>query len=94
MTTYDFVVVGAGIVGLATARELQLRHPGITIAVVDKETRPGQHQSGHNSGVLHAGVYYKPGSLKAQLCVQGKASMERFADEHGIAYETLSLIHI
>lgn len=87
-TAYDIVIVGSGIVGLATARELQMRHPQLGIAVVDKESRPGQHQSGHNSGVLHAGVYYKPGSLKAQLCVQGKAQMERFADEHGIAYET------
>ena len=56
--------------------------------MVEKEDGPGRHQSGHNSGVLHAGVYYKPGSLKAQLCVDGKASMQRFADEHGIAYET------
>ena len=87
-TTYDFVVVGSGIVGLATARELLQRHPQLKIAVVDKEDRPGRHQSGHNSGVLHAGVYYKPGSLKAQLCVQGKTAMERFADEHGISYET------
>lgn len=85
---YDIVVVGAGIVGLATARELLDRHPQLGIAVVEKEDRAGQHQSGHNSGVLHAGVYYKPGSLKAQLCVQGKIAMERFADEHGIAYET------
>ena len=86
--TYDIVVVGAGIVGLATARELQQRHPQLAIAVVDKESGPGRHQSGHNSGVLHAGVYYKPGSLKAKLCVQGKTAMERFAEEHGIGYET------
>lgn len=87
-TSYDVVVVGAGIVGLATARELHARYPNQRIAVVDKEAVPGRHQSGHNSGVLHAGVYYKPGSLKAQLCVRGKAAMERFADEHGIPYET------
>ena len=85
---YDVVVVGAGIVGLATALELSTRRPDITVAVVDKESAPGRHQSGHNSGVLHAGVYYKPGSLKAQLCVDGKQRMERFADEHGIGYET------
>jgi L-2-hydroxyglutarate oxidase LhgO len=85
---YDVVVIGAGILGLATARELRARHPGLRVAVVDKEEAPGRHQSGHNSGVLHAGVYYKPGSLKAELCVRGKAAMERFADEHGIAYET------
>lgn len=84
---FDIVMVGAGIVGLATARELRTRHPRLRIAVLDKEAGPGQHQSGHNSGVLHAGVYYQPGSLKAQLCVDGKARMERFADEHGIPFE-------
>lgn len=85
---FDVVMIGAGIVGLAAARELHLRHPHLKMAVLDKEQKPGQHQSGHNSGVLHAGVYYKPGSLKARLCVDGKARMERFADEHGITYET------
>ncbi len=87
-TAYDIVIIGSGIVGLATARELHGRHPQLAIAIVDKEAQPGRHQSGHNSGVLHAGVYYKPGSLKARLCVQGKQHMERFADEHGISYET------
>lgn len=81
-------MIGAGIVGLAAAWELHTRYPQLKMAVLDKEEAPGQHQSGHNSGVLHAGVYYKPGSLKAQLCVDGKTQMERFADEHGIAYET------
>ncbi|MBA8793249.1 L-2-hydroxyglutarate oxidase LhgO [Friedmanniella endophytica] len=84
---YDVIVVGAGIVGLATARQLLTDHPSLRVAVLEKETGPGRHQSGHNSGVLHAGVYYKPGSLKAQLCVDGKARMERFADEHGVSYE-------
>jgi L-2-hydroxyglutarate oxidase len=87
-TPYEVVVVGAGIVGLATARELRTRHPDLRLAVIDKETSPGCHQSGHNSGVLHAGVYYKPGSLKAQLCVEGKAELEQFADEHQIPYQT------
>ncbi len=86
--TYDVAVIGAGIVGLATARELLRRHPDLTVAVLDKEASAGRHQSGHNSGVLHAGVYYKPGSLKARLCVQGKVAMERFAAEHGIPVET------
>ncbi|GAB2870552.1 L-2-hydroxyglutarate oxidase [Nocardioides pacificus] len=85
---YDVVMVGAGIVGLATARELHRRAPRLRIAVLDKEDAPGRHQSGHNSGVLHAGVYYRPGSLKALLCVEGKARMERFAQAHDIAYET------
>jgi L-2-hydroxyglutarate oxidase LhgO len=87
-TPYGAVIVGAGILGLATAHELLRRFPDARLAIVDKEEAPGRHQSGHNSGVLHAGVYYKPGSLKAKLCVQGKAAMERFADEHGVPYET------
>jgi L-2-hydroxyglutarate oxidase len=87
-TPYGAVIVGAGILGLATGRELLRRYPDARLAIVDKEPAPGRHQSGHNSGVLHAGVYYKPGSLKAELCVQGKAAMERFAEEHGVRYET------
>ncbi len=87
MEQYDVVMVGAGILGLATARELHSRHPALRVAVLDKELVPGRHQSGHNSGVLHAGVYYKPGSLKARLCVEGKVLMERFADEHEIPFE-------
>lgn len=85
---FDIVMIGAGIVGLATAWELHNRFPHLTMAVLDKESAPGRHQSGHSSGVLHAGVYYTPGSLKARLCVEGKARMERFADEHGINYQT------
>lgn len=87
MSHYDVVMVGAGIVGLATARELHARHPGLRIAVVDKEPGPGRHQSSHNSGVLHAGVYYKPGSLKARLCTAGKVLMEAYAEERGISFE-------
>ncbi len=87
-TPYGAVIVGAGILGLATAQELLRRYPGARLAIVDKEHVLGRHQSGHNSGVLHAGVYYKPGSLKARLCVQGKAAMERFAAEHDIPYQT------
>jgi L-2-hydroxyglutarate oxidase LhgO len=87
-TTYDVVMVGAGIVGLATVRELRRRHPDLRIAVLDKEQEVGRHQSGHNSGVLHAGVYYQPGSLKARLCVRGKQLMEDYATEHGIPFET------
>ncbi len=87
MKPYDLVMIGAGILGLATARELHGRHPSLSIAVLEKEPAAGLHQSGHNSGVLHAGVYYQPGSLKARLCVQGKVLMERFADEHDIPFE-------
>jgi len=78
------VVVGAGILGLATAREILSRHPQVRLLVVDKETVIAAHQTGHNSGVLHAGIYYQPGSLKARLCRTGKAALERYAEEKGI----------
>ena len=84
---YDIVVVGAGIVGLATARELLLRSPALRLLVVEKESEVAAHQTGHNSGVLHSGLYYTPGSLKARLCRSGKALLERFADEHEIAVD-------
>ncbi len=82
---YDVVVVGAGIVGLAAALRLLERHPGLRVAVIDKETAVARHQSGHNSGVLHRGVYYAPGSLKARLCVQGAHDLSRFCERRGIA---------
>jgi len=84
---YDIVVVGAGIVGLATARELLLRHPDLRLLVVEKESEVAAHQTGHNSGVLHSGLYYTPGSLKARLCRSGKALLEQFAEEHDIAVD-------
>jgi L-2-hydroxyglutarate oxidase LhgO len=80
----DLAVVGGGIVGLATAYRLLGRDPGLRIAIVEKESELATHQSGHNSGVLHAGLYYAPGSLKATLCREGKVELERFAGEHGI----------
>jgi 2-hydroxyglutarate dehydrogenase len=83
----DLTVVGAGIVGLATARELQRRDPGARIVVLEREDRVGAHQTGSNSGVAHAGIYYKPGSLKARLCVEGIRRLYDFCDEHGVAYE-------
>jgi L-2-hydroxyglutarate oxidase LhgO len=84
---YDVVVVGAGILGVATARELLRRWAGLRLAVLDKEDRVAAHQTGHNSGVLHAGLYYAPGSLKARLCREGKAALEDVAAEHGIPVE-------
>ncbi len=84
---HDVVVVGAGIVGLATAYKLLQARPDIDIAIVDKEDRVAAHQTGHNSGVLHSGVYYRPGSLKARLCRQGKAELEEFAATHGVPVE-------
>lgn len=83
----DVVVVGAGIVGLAVARELSRRHPTHQITVLEKEHRVAVHQTGHNSGVVHGGVYYEPGSLKARLCVEGARLMYEFCAEHAIPHE-------
>jgi L-2-hydroxyglutarate oxidase len=83
----DVAVVGGGILGLATARELQRRDPGARIVVLEREDGLGRHQSGSNSGVAHAGIYYAPGSLKARLCVEGVRELYAFCDEHGVAYE-------
>ena len=80
----DICVVGAGIVGLAVARALLRRHPGAEIAVIEREDRPAQHQSGHSSGVIHAGIYYRPGSLKARLCVEGARALHEYCGERGI----------
>jgi L-2-hydroxyglutarate oxidase LhgO len=81
---HDVVVVGAGILGLATARALLLERPKLKVAVVEKEREIGVHQTGHNSGVLHSGIYYAPGSLKAALCTRGKEALERYAGERDI----------
>ena len=81
---YDRVVVGAGILGLAVARELLSRRPDARIVVVDKAESVAAHQTSHNSGVIHAGVYYAPGSLKARLCVRGAALMYEYCERHGI----------
>jgi (S)-2-hydroxyglutarate dehydrogenase len=81
---FDVTIVGGGIVGLATALRVQQRRPALRIAVLEKEPELATHQSGHNSGVLHAGLYYQPGSLKARLCREGKTEIEAFAEAHGI----------
>jgi L-2-hydroxyglutarate oxidase LhgO len=81
---YDVAVVGAGILGLAVARELQSRRPGTRVAVLDKESTVGAHQTGRASGVVHRGVYYAPGSLKARLCVSGAERLLAYCDERGI----------
>lgn len=80
-------VIGGGIVGLATAYQLTQRSPGCQVVVLEKENSLGQHQTGHNSGVLHSGIYYKPGSLKATNCREGKKAMEAFCAAEGIDYE-------
>ena len=84
---YDLVIVGAGIVGLATAMELSKRRPDLRVLVLDKEDRISAHQSGHNSGVIHAGLYYKPGSLKATMAVEGARLMREFCQEHGLPHD-------
>lgn len=84
---YDVVVVGGGIVGLATAREVAMRHPNMHIALVEKENQLALHQTGHNSGVIHMGIYYKPGSLKAKLCVQGAEMVYKYLDDKNIPYK-------
>jgi L-2-hydroxyglutarate oxidase LhgO len=84
---YDVAVVGAGIVGLASARELVARRPGLRLAVIDKEPRIGAHQTGHNSGVIQSGIYYTPGSLKAQLCVAGSRELYAYCESRGVPTE-------
>lgn len=84
---YDIVIVGGGIVGLATAWQLLKLNPGLRIAVIEKEKEVAAHQTGHNSGVIHSGIYYKPGSLKAQNCIRGYQMMIDFCSEYGVPYD-------
>jgi len=83
---YDVIIIGAGIVGLATAAEMRGRWPSLRLLVLDKENGPARHQSGHNSGVVHAGVYYAPGSLKARFCREGAAATYAFCERHGLPH--------
>ena len=82
--TYDVAFVGGGIVGLASARALKLKHPNLSMVVIEKESTLASHQTGHNSGVIHSGVYYKPGSLKAKLCVEGNKRTYDYCRSHNI----------
>lgn len=84
MKTYDFVIIGGGIVGVSTAWQLQRRYPDAAVLLIEKERELARHQTGHNSGVIHAGVYYQPGSLKADFCKRGAAATMDFCMEHGI----------
>ena len=84
---FDIVVIGAGIVGLSTALHLTRTFKRMKVAVVEKESTVACHQSGHNSGVIHSGVYYKPGSLKARLCVEGAAEMVAFCRQYNLPHE-------
>lgn len=85
--TYDIIVVGGGIVGLATAYKLSLKQPNKSILVLEKESEVAKHQTGHNSGVIHSGIYYKPGSYKAINCVAGRRELVAFAKEHHIPHD-------
>src|SRR3984893_4381578 len=84
---HNVIIIGGGVVGLGVALEITRRFPHLRLLLLEKEDRVARHQSGHNSGVIHSGVYYKPGSMKARLCVSGAAAMIEFCREHGIAHE-------
>jgi (S)-2-hydroxyglutarate dehydrogenase len=85
--TYDAIVIGGGIVGAATLYKLQLRNPNLKLLLLEKEAHPAAHQTGHNSGVIHSGLYYKPGSLKAINCVKGREELVAFAKENSISHD-------
>src|SRR5258706_7726070 len=85
--SYDIAVIGGGILGLATARALNERAPRARLVVLEKEAKLATHQTGNNSGVIHAGIYYKPGSYKAKLCVEGVRLMKAFCEANGVPYE-------
>ena len=89
---YDITIVGGGIVGLATAYKLQKKYPHLTISVLEKELSLAFHQTGRNSGVIHSGLYYRPGSFRASNCVNGRKQLVKFAEEHGIAYDVCGKI--
>src|SRR3954452_1726953 len=92
MTEHDVAIVGAGIVGLATARELLRRRPERRVVVLERHSDLAREQTGANSGVVHAGVYYEPGSLKAKLCVEGARELYEFCDERGIRAERVGKV--
>src|SRR4029077_16714379 len=84
---YNVIIIGGGVVGLGVALEITRRFPRLQLLLLEKKNGVGRHQSGHNSGVIPSGIYYKPGSLKARLCVSGAEAMVEFCREHGIAHE-------
>ena len=84
MNENDLVIIGGGIIGLAVANDIIKRNSNLKILLVEKDTNVASQQSGHNSGVIHSGIYYKPGSFKAQFCVEGRASMTKFCQENEI----------
>lgn len=84
---YDFIIIGGGILGMSTAMQLLRAYPDSRMLLLEKESAPARHQTGHNSGVIHAGVYYTPGSLKARFCLAGNRATKAFCTEHGIRYD-------
>jgi L-2-hydroxyglutarate oxidase LhgO len=89
---FDLAVVGGGILGLATARALLAERPGLRLVILEKEARLASHQTGHNSGVIHSGIYYKPGSHKARLCVEGARLMKEFCAQYGIRVDPIGKV--
>jgi L-2-hydroxyglutarate oxidase len=89
---FDICVIGGGIVGAATAYQFQRAHPELKVLLLEKEDRPAAHQTGHNSGVIHSGIYYRPGSYKARNCVEGKDMLIQFAKEHNISHDVCGKI--
>ncbi len=87
MEKFDLTIIGGGIVGLATAMRMAHRHPRLRCLLLEKEPELATHQTGHNSGVLHSGIYYRPGSVKARTCVAGKKALQEFCDQHAIRYD-------
>jgi L-2-hydroxyglutarate oxidase len=87
MARYDYIIIGGGVVGLATAWQLLQKKPGLKLAVVEKEQSLAAHQTGHNSGVIHSGIYYKPGSLKAKNCITGYQMLIDFCNTYGVPYD-------
>ena len=92
--TYDVAIIGAGIIGLSTAMHLLERHPGLSVGIIEKNDEIATQQTGHNSGVIHSGIYYRPGSFKARFCVEGRESMIRFCQENGIDYKPIGKVII
>ena len=87
MDNYDIIIAGAGIVGLATGLNIIHKKPKVKLLILEKEDGPAKHQSGHNSGVIHSGIYYKPGSLKAVNCIKGYTQLIEFCDMYEIPYK-------
>ncbi len=90
--TFDFAIVGGGIIGLATAYKLQLKYPHTSVVIFEKETEIGKHQTGRNSGVIHSGIYYTPGSYKAKNCKNGREQLVKFAKKHKVPYDACGKI--